>query len=218
MHCPIPSFLQDKRLAQSDWDALLDVCQARIRPLRRGEFLVQPEDEIRAIYVVLSGTLDLTTTDYWGNSTLLGQVREGHLFGAAYAFGDCRGYLVAAQAYSDCRVLVIPVAALESSLTTHPALALPVYRGLLSALAQRSLQMINTLHQVKQHTLRNKVMAYLSYLAVEQHSNVVLCPLSRGAMADYLGVERASLCRELSAMQREGILTYHKNKFVLKVQ
>ena len=31
--------------------------------------------------------------------------------------------------------------------------------------------------------------------------------------ADYLGVDRSAMCSELSRMQREGLLTYHKNHF-----
>lgn len=38
-------------------------------------------------------------------------------------------------------------------------------------------------------------------------------PYNRQQLADYLGVDRSAMCSELSRMQREGLLTYHKNHF-----
>ena len=39
--------------------------------------------------------------------------------------------------------------------------------------------------------------------------------MDRSTMADYLGVERTALSRELSRMQRDGVLSFHKNRFLL---
>ena len=37
-------------------------------------------------------------------------------------------------------------------------------------------------------------------------------------MADYLCVDRAAMSVALSDMQKEGLITYHKNEFVLHVE
>ena len=37
--------------------------------------------------------------------------------------------------------------------------------------------------------------------------------LTQEQLADYLGVDRSAMCSELSRMQREGLLSYHKNHF-----
>ena len=34
-------------------------------------------------------------------------------------------------------------------------------------------------------------------------------------MADYLGVERTALSKELSRMRADGLIDYHKNEFTL---
>lgn len=216
MHCPIPAFLKHQTIRQDDWDQLLSLWHAYRKPLKKGEFLVHEGDKVSAIYIVESGRLDLNATDYWGNVSLLGQVEAGHLFGAAYAFGDSEAYAVAVQAVQDSEVLAIDADALDKSLATHPDKVLPIYRGLMGALSNRSLQMIYTLEQVKQRTLKQKILAYLTYLAKRQSSLTVVCPLDRQQMADYLAVDRAALSRELSVLQREGHLTYRKNIFVLK--
>ena len=40
--------------------------------------------------------------------------------------------------------------------------------------------------------------------------------MNRQEMADYLGVDRSAMSTELGRMQREGILEFQKNHFVLK--
>ena len=40
-------------------------------------------------------------------------------------------------------------------------------------------------------------------------------PYSRQQLADYLNVERSALCNELSKMQKDGIIKYEKNHFVV---
>ena len=38
-------------------------------------------------------------------------------------------------------------------------------------------------------------------------------PFSRQQLADYLGVDRSALCSELSKMQRDGLIRYHRSHF-----
>ncbi len=38
-------------------------------------------------------------------------------------------------------------------------------------------------------------------------------PFNRQQLADYLGVQRAAMCAELSRMQKDGLIEYHRNRF-----
>ena len=59
------------------------------------------------------------------------------------------------------------------------------------------------------------MLSYLSFLAAKQKKSTILVPFNRQEMADYLSVDRSALSSELSKMQKEGILTYHKEHFQL---
>ena len=45
---------------------------------------------------------------------------------------------------------------------------------------------------------------------------IITIPYNRLAMADYLGVDRSALSRELSKMKADGLIDYHKNTFILR--
>ena len=44
----------------------------------------------------------------------------------------------------------------------------------------------------------------------------LLIPYNRQQLADYLNVDRSTMCKELSKMQKDGILAYERNRILLK--
>ena len=65
-------------------------------------------------------------------------------------------------------------------------------------------------------TTREKVLSYLSEIAMKNNSNTFTINLNRQEMADYLSVDRSALSNELSKLRKEGILDFNKNMFKLK--
>ena len=64
-------------------------------------------------------------------------------------------------------------------------------------------------------SLRAKVAAYLLSEAARAHSLTFSIPFSRIQLADYLNCDRSALSRELSLMQRDGLLETYKSSFKL---
>ena len=63
--------------------------------------------------------------------------------------------------------------------------------------------------------LRDRLLSYLSEQAIIHGSTHFTIPFNRQQLADYLGVDRSAMSNELSKMQKEGLISYKKNKFVL---
>ena len=51
--------------------------------------------------------------------------------------------------------------------------------------------------------------------AAAAHSNTFCIPLNRAQLAEYLGCERSALCRELSRMQKDGLIETYRGSFKL---
>ena len=66
---------------------------------------------------------------------------------------------------------------------------------------------------LSQRTTREKLLAYLSAQARRAGSASFRIPFDRQQLADFLSVNRSAMSAELSKMQREGLLSYHKNHF-----
>ena len=66
-------------------------------------------------------------------------------------------------------------------------------------------------------SVRSKVLSYLEWQRQIKASKSFAIDLDRRLLADFLGVERSALSRELSRMKADGLIDYHKNKFTLFV-
>lgn len=82
--------------------------------------------------------------------------------------------------------------------------ALIVQRNLMKIFAGKAYGMHMKLKILASGTLREKIVRYL-FPHVDEHGHVTLS-VSREFIAAYLAVSRPSLSREISAMQREGII------------
>ena len=58
-----------------------------------------------------------------------------------------------------------------------------------------------------------EVITYLGDTASRRRSTKFTVPYNRNDLAEYLGVDRSVLSRELSKMKKEGILDFDKNTF-----
>ena len=79
--------------------------------------------------------------------------------------------------------------------------------------AAKNLLLTQKLSFLSKRTTKEKLMAYLMEEARRAGSPTFRLPYDRQGLADYLGVDRSAMCSELSRMQREGLLSYHKNHF-----
>ena len=87
---------------------------------------------------------------------------------------------------------------------------------LLQISAQKNLALSRRSLHTSSKTIRGRLLSYLSEQAKRSGSYRFTIPFNRQQLADYLGVDRSAMSNELSKMQREGILLYHRNSFVLE--
>jgi len=66
-----------------------------------------------------------------------------------------------------------------------------------------------------QKTLRENLLEYFRQQSILQHSNSIMLPISKKQLADYLGVQRPSLFRELKNLKDEGIIDITNRKIWL---
>lgn len=83
-------------------------------------------------------------------------------------------------------------------------------------LAGKNLMLTKKMDIITPKSLRERVMEYLSQESVKQGCRTVTVPFNRQQMADYLSVDRSALSAELSRMQRDGVISYEKNRFTIQ--
>ncbi len=164
--------------------------------------------------LVLSGHISLEKEDFWGNRSIVVTAETGMVFGEVYACTK-KPLPFRVRAASDCNIMFLAVQRLLTVCTAACPFHLRLVRNLLDTVAERASVLSEKMEHLTCRSTRDKLLSYLSGQARRQQSHRFVIPFDRQGLADYLAVERSAMCAVLSQMQREGLLEYHKNEFLL---
>lgn len=194
----------------------LEALDARRRPFRKDELLLQAGHCVTQLGLVLEGRVHIEHLDVWGSKTLLGQAGAGDLFAETYACLPQEPLLVNVTAASDGAALF-----LEAERLLHPGENPWLQRmaqNLLQIAARKNLGLARRNLYTAPKTIRGRVTAYFSALAVKNNSLRFTLPFDRQQLADFLGVDRSALSSTLSQMQQDGLLTLGRRTVELHTQ
>lgn len=202
-------------IEDGEMETMLKCLGAFTRRYVKDEFLYRRGDRTECLGVVLTGNVRVVREDWWGNRTVLGDVGAGMPICTEYACtSDPLDVSIVANEPTEVMFLDVGRAAnvCNSSCKFHNRLV----KNLMRNLAGTSMVMNRRLDQLAKRSTREKICAFLSDQARAAGSSDFMIGMNRQEMADYLGVDRSAMSTELGKMQREGIIEFQKNHFVLK--
>ena len=191
---------------------LLGEVGAVLRTYSRGETLVLAGQPNRRVGVVLSGAIEAYHSAASGVRLPISQMGPGGVFGDVLG-GSSRTSPVTVVASAPCEVLLIPYEQLLLS-DGSPAHQLAL-RNLVRTISDKYFSLSRRVDLLVLKSLRAKVCAYLLSESERAGSLTFSIPFSRIQLADYLNCDRSALSRELSQMQRDGLLDTYKSSFKL---
>lgn len=185
------------------------------KSFKKGEIIYRTGQTVTDMGLVEEGSVNITVNLYWGSSIILGNIEKGEIFAETYAAVSGKEMLCDAVAAEDCRVLFINVGKLLNVCKSACGFHQKIIHNLLRISAMKNLNLSARMLHTAPKTIRGRLISYFSQMAAETGSREFTIPFSRQELADYIGVDRSALSAELSKMQKDGILTYRKNKFKL---
>ena len=190
---------------------MLDGLQSKIIDFEKGNYILMTGNHTDSLGILLEGKALIIQEDFWGSRNIISTIQEGQCFGESFASAPDSILNVSVVAEKQCKILFLNV---KKILLMDQEQFL---RNLLSDMAYKNLHFSAKLIHLGQRTTRAKLLSYLSAEAKRQESYEFDIPFTRQQLADYLFIERSGLSLELSKMQKEGILEYKKNHFILKL-
>ncbi len=182
------------------------------KTFQKGESIFHTGDFTHEIALVLEGCIRIESFDLWENRSVLASIEVGHVFAETYAL--CHIPLrVDAIAHSDSRVLFLDLETLNQKNFKQKEWSLKIKENLLEISAQKNLLLSQRIFCTSAKSIRERVITYLSSLSKQKNAYIFQIPFNRKEMADYLNVDRTALSKELGRMQKEGLISFHKNTF-----
>ena len=189
-----------------DLEELLASSEVVLRTYPKGAIIFHDGDMPRSLYILLAGEVHILKDTFSGRQIFISEIdHPGDMFGEVYEILR-RPYDMYVRAMTKVTLLEVSSDLFTLDLSERPRRsARIVQQNLMRIFAAKAYGMHTKLKILASGTLREKIVRYL-YPHVDETGRVTLTA-SREFIAAYLAVSRPSLSRELSAMQREGILS-----------
>lgn len=183
-----------------------------VKSFQKGECVYHSGQIVNEVCLVLEGSVQIENIDLMGNKSILGISGKGEIFAESYACIPNQPMLVDVIAKENSEILFINVPALfsESQSCGHGA---KLIENLLRISSKKNLSLSMRIFHSAPKTIRARLYSYFSEQISLHGTNDITIPLDRQQLADYLGVERTALSKELGKMRDEGLITFHKNAF-----
>ena len=164
---------------------LLKCCGAYYKFYDKNQIVFLQGNKVDSLCIIISGSVSIEKIDILGNNTYKILCLPFH---KKYSTDNCKNTCA-------CRLLF--------------------RENLLNEIVENNMLLINKLEILSKKNIREKIMTFLAYESEKYSSNKVKIPFSKSKFAEYLGVNRSSLMRELSNMKNEGIIELNNKSFTI---
>ena len=202
-------------ISPTETDRLCTLLRAGERHYAKGSHLITAGDPIPAFALLLSGSVQVFMDDVDGNHIVMNNVEPGATFAEAMVCSGVTESPICAVAVQESTVLWFQGAALMDPVFFSDPLCARFGTNFIRTIAGRSLRFNDRVQVLSKKSIREKLITFFSQQIYQQKSRQIVLDMDRSALADYLGVERSALSRELSRMHRAGMIDYHKNQFTI---
>lgn len=205
------ALFQGKSSAQIE--AIVAKLQIVVEEYKKGELVFRSDQTADRIAILLQGSVAIEKNLANGKATPVFLKYPGEMFGEAAVFSRADTYPCNVISQSSSRILFIPKVALLEAIARDPALL----SNFLQLFANKILELTIKTELLACDSIRQKIGFSLLYelkeLTPEQGIEL---PFSKKFWAESLDVSRPSLYRELSLMEREGLIRLTGKRIVIK--
>ena len=197
--CYLFDGIKDEQLADA-----IKLLNGRIKKVVNDDYIVQLGGTIQYAGLLLKGKIESSFQNENFDQITMHTFTNGYLFGEGLVINHAKNSPVQLRAVEDSAVLFIDLEMIYAAADNSPIRNI-LARNLIKSLAKKNLILNQKVRILSQKSLRDRIFIYLRTLPKDKDGYVKL-PFTQTALAEYLGVNRSALSRELGRMQNEGLL------------
>ena len=175
----------------------------------KGDIIAIEDSACSHIGIVLNGSIEIQRIYESGRSLTVQRFMEGSIFGEAIVFLEMKTYPATIISSSKSKIMFIKNETIIK-LCSNDKICLGNF---MSLLCEKILMLNRKVKIISLCSIRQKIANFILEQVKIQKSERIKLSINKKELAEYLGVQRPSLSRELINMKEEGILEYDKNEF-----
>ncbi len=203
-----------KGLTENEIKTLLPMLEAKEMKFEKDAYILHLGKNMHHIGILIDGAAEVFRWSANGANNAISLMFPGSVFGDVLGISRSTSP-VSITAIKPCTVLFLPHENFFNLKTAPENAKRKLLNNLLHCLSDKYFDLSLRIDILLMKTLRQKIALYLVEQSKIMGSDTFLVPYTRIKLANYLGCERSALSRELSMMNKDGLLETYKQSFKL---
>ena len=200
-------------IKQKEKEKILAFLEANTLFYKKNTTILNSVKKENIIGIVQEGNIQITKTDYNGNTTIIEDLYESDIFGFDFSsISNSEQNIVTKE---DSKIIIIYFDDIIKKELNYPYFN-QFLKNLLVIMSSKINNANNRIEILSHKTIRNKLLAYFKIISKKNKSKIIYLPYSYTDLADYLGVDRSAMYRELKHLKEEGLIETKNKKITLK--
>ncbi len=180
----------------------------------KGSVIFSQGDTVTHAGVILQGAVIAESVSYSGERRIIQTHRTGALFGDILMSSQGQATPVSVITREDTIVVFLSFEAIAQH-SCNPVCR-NVLKNMLYNISGKFWELNRKIAYLSCKSLRGRIAMFLMDMQKQYSSATFNLPYNREELASVLGANRTALSRELSRMQRDGIISYYKSSFKIE--
>ena len=180
----------------------------------RGEVITTYIEKRNQLCLLVSGNAELIKYDLNGNRVILEHYNSNDIFGEIFYNVSINNELFV-QAKTDCSVLFLGFDNFNDTCDNKCKFHDILINNFPSLFLNKIISLNNRIELLTKRSIRDKLLTYFNNISITDMSKSFSLPFSLTDLADYLGVDRSAMMRELRSLREEGFIKKSGNRITL---
>ena len=160
------------------------------------------------------GFIQIVKTDYNGNRTIVDELYDSDLFGTEISGIRSNEYTI--ETKDDTKIIIFYYNDILNNFLNTPYYNTFI-KNLLSIMSEKISKNNDRIEILTNKTIRNKLLSYFRIMSRKNKSNIIYLPYTYADLADYIGVDRSAMYRELKSLKDDELISVKNRRITLNL-
>lgn len=175
---------------------------------KKGEILAMQDEPVNRLIILIRGSVKAEMADPSGKVTKVEDIFAPYPIAILFLFGENNRFPVQATARESTDAIIIPKKSFLQMLSKSERLL----KNYLDLSANYASRLSRKLYYMSFRTIRQRLAMYILDLSTKSESDTITLDRSKASLAEYFGVSRPSVEREITNLQKEGFIQVDKKQ------
>ncbi|MCL2706269.1 MAG: Crp/Fnr family transcriptional regulator, partial [Spirochaetaceae bacterium] len=151
-----------KQIKDSDIFTMIKCLAGRVVHYKKDKMIFLAGDALTSIGVILSGAVQLTNDDIYGNRAIIAELKKGSLFAEAFAYANLEKIPVSVIASEESDILMIDCRNIIQKCSSNCTFHNKLVKNMIEIIARKNVMQNEKLDILSRRSTREKLLAFLS--------------------------------------------------------